>query len=480
MVYPMYIDGEWVTKPGAEKEVISPATGEALGTITPAGFEEVDRALKAADREKEHLESMTVFERAELCMKIAAAIENHKEELAKIISLEMGKPYTEALGEVGGSALSFRDAAEQIKWMSDEIPSVREKNVHVFAYRRPVGVFTIITPFNFPICTACCYYLAPGLAAGNTMVWFPPISCSAIASVFMKCIEEAGVPKGMLNMVIGTSKEAKTAAVQHPLTAGIGFTGSTLAGDDIEAKAKAKKTLMELGGNGPVVVLKDADLEKASEAILAGSFNNAGQICTSTERVLVDDCVAGKLAELLVEKMKRYQVGNPLEEGTTMGPVHNHSTVDTVLEHIQDAVQKGAKIISPNSGKMEGMPTDNYLYPTVLDFVSKDALVNIEETFGPLIALVRFQDEAEIMPLIEMSPYGLAAGIFTEDLKKGMKMAEKMRFGYVNINSGSHYWDWTFPAGGAGGSRSGHGRSGGKWSILEMSEERCVTVNLND
>ena len=163
-----------------------------------------------------------------------------------------------------------------------------------------------------------------------------------------------------------------------------------------------------------------------------------------------------------------------------MGPVHNHSTVDTVLEHIQDAVQKGAKIVSPNSGKMEGMPTDNYLYPTVLDFVSKDALVNIEETFGPLIALVRFQDEAEIMPLIEMSPYGLAAGIFTEDLKKGMKMAEKMRFGYVNINSGSHYWDWTFPAGGAGGSRSGHGRSGGKWSILEMSEERCVTVNLND
>lgn len=480
MIYPMYIDGKWVVKEGTGRDVVSPATGEVIGTITPGGFEEVDRALKAADREKENLESMTAFERAEMCIKIADAVDNHKEELARIISLEMGKPYAEALGEAGGSALSFRDAAEQIKWMSSEIPSVREKNVHVFAYKKPVGVFTIITPFNFPICTACCYYLAPGLAAGNTMVWFPPISCSAIASVFMKCIEEAEIPAGMINMVIGTSQEAKTVAVQHPLTAGIGFTGSTQAGKDIEAKAKAKKTLMELGGNGPVIVLKDANLEKAAEAILAGSFNNAGQICTSTERVLVDDSVAGELAKILVDKMSRYKVGNPLEEGITMGPVHSVSTVKTVLTHIQDALEKGGKIVSPHSGQVPGMPTENYLYPTVIDYVSKDALVNIEETFGPLIALVRFKEESEIMSLVQMSPYGLAAGIFTENLKKGMKMAEKMHFGYVNINSGSHYWDWTFPAGGAGGSESGHGRSGGKWSILEMSEERCISINLND
>ena len=380
----------------------------------------MDRALKAADREKGNLEKMTVFERSEMLFRIADAIDAHKEELAKMIAMEMGKPYhTEALGEVGGSALAFRDAAEQIKWMSSEIPSVREKNVHVYAYRKPVGVFTIITPFNFPLCTASCYYLAPGLAAGNTILWLPPMSCSAVASLFMKCFEEAEVPKGMINMVIGTSQEAKTAAVVHPLTAGIGFTGSTKTGNDIMEKAKAKKSLMELGGNGPVVVLRDADLEKAAEGILAGSFGNAGQICTSTERV------------------------------------------------------------SEHWGKVEGAPTEHYLYPTVIDHVSKDALLNIEETFGPVVPLVRFQEESEIMDLIAMSPYGLAAGVYTEDLKKGMQMAEEMRFGYVNINSGSSYWDWTFPAGGAGGSQSGYGRSGGKWSILEMSEEICVSVNLN-
>lgn len=480
MIYPMYIDGEWYTKKGSEKDVISPSTGTSIGTITPAGYEEVDRALKAADREKTNLEKMTVFERADMLIRIADVIDTHRKELAKIITLEMGKPYhTEAWGEVTASAQAFRDAAEQIKWMSSEIPSVREKNVHVYAYRKPVGVFTVITPFNFPLCTASCYYLAPGLAAGNTILWMPPISCSASASVFMKCFEEAYVPDGMINMVIGTSAEAKTAAVVHPLTAAIGFTGSTKTGNTIMEKAKAKKALMELGGNGPVIVLKDADLEKAAEGILIGNFSNAGQICTSTERVLVDDSVADKLAEILLKKLNRYRVGDPMDANTTMGPVHNMDIVKTVLRQLQDAVAKGAKIISPHSGVMEGAPTENYLHPTVIDHVSKDAFVNIEETFGPLLALVRFKEEKEIEPLIRMSPYGLAAGLFTEDLKKGMEMALDMKFGYVNINSGSSYWDWTFPAGGAGGKQSGYGRSGGKWSILEMSEERCISINLN-
>ena len=171
MIYPMYIDGEWVTVEGSSKDVVSPATGEVIGTITPAGAAEVECALKAADREKSMMGKLTVFERAEMCNRLADAIDHHREELANIIAMEMGKPYEAALGECAGSALAFRDAAEQIKWMPSEIPSVREKNVHVYAYRKPVGVFAVITPFNFPICTAACYYLAPGLAAGNTMVW---------------------------------------------------------------------------------------------------------------------------------------------------------------------------------------------------------------------------------------------------------------------------------------------------------------------
>lgn len=479
MTYPMFIDGKWTEgSQGKYADVYNPGTGKTIGTVPLANSNDVDKAIAAALRETGTMEAMSVFERAELCVKVADAIDARKEEIAQVLSMEHGKPYySEALGEVDGCAAAFRDAAEQIKWMTSEILETRTPGRRVFAYRRPRGVYVVISPWNFPLGNPTIYYLAPGLAAGNTMVWLPPVTSAAAASVYMKAFEDAGVPKGVINMVIGNARDAKVPAVEHKDTAAIAFTGSTKTGNAIMEKAKAKPALMELGGNGPTIVYGDADLELAAEEIMAGSFSNAGQICTSTERVLVHDSVADELGRIMVSKLGKYKLGDPMDKETTMGPVHDDGVVTQVLRQIKEAVAKGGKILA-GGGVAAGFPTHNYIQPTIIDYVARDTEMNLDETFGPVVPLVRFSDESELPDLIDSSPYGLAAALFSKNSEKAMAFAEKMKFGYVNINAGSSYWEWTFPAGGTGGRHSGYGRCGGKWSIEEMSELRCVVLNM--
>lgn len=480
MNYPMYIDGEWRFREGAEfKDVISPGSGEVIGRIPMGTKDDVDRAVRAAHRESFALASMTVFERAELCMRIADAIEGRKEELARLLSQEHGKPYsTEGLGEVSACIASFREAAEQIKWMNSEIIPLRDPNKRAYAYRRPRGVYAVITPWNFPIGCASGYYLAPGLAAGNTIVWIPAPSAAATASAFMRCIEEAGVPKGAINLVIGEGAVVGDAAVVHELTCGIGFTGSTPVGQTIASRAKAKPCLLELGGNGPSIVLEDADLELTADALIRGSFANAGQICTSTERVLVHEAVAEPLAAILKDKMQSIVLGDPLNPATTMGPVHNQGIADKLIAQLQDATARGAKVLA--GGRIrEGSPTGLYVEPTLVDHVPLEALLNIEETFGPVLPLVRFAKQADLPDAVASSPYRLSAAIFSRNLDKALTMAEQLRFGFVHVNEAGNYWETQIPAGGTSGSPSGHGRSGGKWSIEEMSEIRTVIITLS-
>ena len=343
--------------------------------------------------------------------------------------------------------------------------------------RKPKGVFGIITPWNFPLGTPSMYYLAPGLAAGCPMVWNPATSTAAIASAFMQCFEDAEVP--FVSLVIGKGSIVGDALSVHPQVAGIGFTGSTATGNVICSRAQSKHTQMELGGNGPCIVLKDADLDLAADKLMAGSFTNAGQICTSTERVLVDNAVADLLVYKIKARMSRYALGNPFQKDVTVGPMHARDTIETVLRHIDDAVAKGAELIC-GGGRDSSMPTDHYIQPTVLDHVSRDALVNMEETFGPVLPLVRFQDESEIPAIIRDSPYRLFSAIFTRDVDKALSMAQSsdFNFGCVNINEGCNFWDTMLPAGGGGGSASGHGRSGGKYSIADFSEERLIALHL--
>lgn len=477
MLYKNYIDGKWVEGSAGTKDVVSPIDGKVIGQLSMCDASDVDVAVAAAKRAQPKLESMSVFERAEMLYKIWDVMLAHKEKLATLLTKEQGKVYSEALGEIVGSASTFRECGDQIKWMDSKIIPYRETNKICLSMMRPVGVYGIITPWNFPIGTPVMYYLAPGLAAGCAMVWNPATITAAVASEFMKVIDEAGVPAGFLSLVIGKGSVVGDALSTHPDVAGIGFTGSTATGETICARAKTKHTTMELGGNGPVIVLKDADLELAADKICGGSFTNAGQVCTSTERVLVDDAVADELVSKLKERAKKIVVGDPFDTGVNMGPMCDPATVEIVLRHIMDGVAKGADVVL-GGGLVENAPTKQYMRATILDHVSRDALLNTDETFGPVIPLVRFKSEEEIQDIVNDSKYGLFSAIITKDVDKALTMASKLHFGCVNINEGSNFWDTMLPAGGAGGSMSGHGRSGGKFSIKDFSEERLVVINL--
>ncbi len=477
MLFKNYIDGKWCEGHGGTRDVVSPSTGEVLGQLSMCTAEDVDAAVQAAKRAMRQLEGMTAYEKADMLNRIAGAMLARKEELAEMLSREHGKPLGEALGEIGGSAGTFRECGEQIKNHFSEIVPCREANKICMVVKKPKGVYGIITPWNFPIGTPVMYYLAPGLAAGCPMVWNPATSTAAVASVFMKCLEDAGVPAGFVSLVIGKGSIAGDALSVHPDVAGIGFTGSTATGNRICARAESKSTMMELGGNGPVIVLKDADLNLAAEKIMGGSFSNAGQICTSTERVLADDAIADELVSIIKSKMGSVVLGDPFDPRTTMGPMHEKDTIAKVQAHIADALERGATLVA--GGKLEpDMPTGHYFQPTLIDHVPAGSLLNTDETFGPVIPIVRFQAESEIEDLIACSPYRLFSAIFTKDLDKALTMAQTMKFGCVNINEGSNFWDTMLPAGGGGGSASGHGRSGGMYSINDFCEERLIVVNL--
>lgn len=472
-----YINGKWHQGHAGIQEVINPATGQVIGQLSMCDAEDVDAAVKAAKLAEREMEAMSVFARSDMLYGIADAIIAHQDELAEILCKEHGKPIQTAISEVGGSAAAFREVGEQIKWIKSEIIPFRTNDKICMVLKKPKGAFGVITPWNYPLGAPTKYFLAPGLAAGCPLVWNPATSTAAVSSVLMKAFEEAGLPAGFLSLVIGKGSVVGEALSVHPDLAGIGFIGSTEIGKQISARAGSKYTMMELGGNGPVIVLRDADLELAAEKILAGSVTNAGQICTSTERVLADDSIADRLVALIDEKLKAVVLGDPYDPATTMGPMHSKDTILKVHQHIADALAGGARLVT-GGGVKQGMPTDHYIEATLLDHVAADSLLNREETFGPVIPIIRFKEEAEIEALIARSSYRLFAAIFTRDIDKALSMAQTMKFGAININESSSFWDHMLPAGGGGGSDSGHGRSGGWYSIRDFSEERLVVINL--
>jgi acyl-CoA reductase-like NAD-dependent aldehyde dehydrogenase len=476
--YPMYVGGEWTLGEGGELgDVKNPATGETIGKVPLGGSADVDRAVRAARSVAPELARMTAFERAELCFRLSDAISERREGLARTLSVEHGKPlHSEALGEVDACIAAFRESGEQIKWMTSEIIPMRDPNKRAFALRRPRGVYGIITPWNFPLGVACIYYLGPGLAAGNALVWVPPPSTSAVASELMQCVEAADLPKGTINLVIGEGAVVGDAVVTHPGIDAVGFTGSTATGHAVATRAAGKPLLLELGGNGPSIVLDDADVAAAASSIAAGSFANAGQICTSTERLIVHESVAGELADRLAALASEIRLDDPLDPMTTMGPVHTAANARKVVEQVTEAKAKGAAVLAGGSA-LPDMPTEQFVRPTVVDRVAPDAQLNREETFGPVAPIVRFSRLSDLPSLVAASPYGLSGAIFSRDTERAMLLAEEMPCGIVNINEASSYWEPQTPAGGASGTLSGVGRSGGTWSITEMTELRTVVLN---
>jgi succinate-semialdehyde dehydrogenase/glutarate-semialdehyde dehydrogenase len=406
-------------------------------------------------------------------------MERRHEELARWLTLDQGKPYkAEALGEVSEAIEYFRIAAEDIKRLETNVIPSMASNKLVFTLRVPRGVYAVITPWNWPL-TMATEVIAPALAGGNTIVWSPASSTSAISVKLMECLAEADLPAGGVNLVTGPGSVVGDEIAGHPLVAGVGFVGSTETGRSVARRAAGKHVMLELGGNGPIVVFADADLRRAAEGVITGCFLCAGQSCTAGERILVQREIQDAFLSELSHAMQGIRLGDPFDDGTTMGPLNNEGVATKMDEHVADAVGRGAALVTGGQ-RAEGFPTRLFYEATVLRDVSPAMRVSREETFGPIAPLISFSDEADALAIANDSPYGLLGSVYTKDIDRALRFAQRLETGWVNVNESSNYWEAHIPFGGRAGKESGIGRVGGHRAIEQMTDLKTIIVDVQE
>jgi succinate-semialdehyde dehydrogenase/glutarate-semialdehyde dehydrogenase len=471
----MFIDGEWCDGAGgATVEATSPATGESLGPVADGSRADAQRAVAAANAAFPAWAARTGFERAAFLHRVADACERRAGELARILTLDQGKPLkAEAEVEVGELIEFFRMAAEDGKRLTGTIPEAAAPGRRVLLLRRPLGVLGLITPWNWPY-TMPAEVLAPALACGNCVAWTPAPSTAVCSGLLAECVAEADLPPGVFNMVLGPGPEVGDELAANPGTRAVAFTGSTETGLTVSKRAAGKTQLLEMGGNGPFVVMDDADLPAAAEAARVGAFLGAGQSCSAAERLLVHERVKDEFVELLAAQVDReVRLGDPLDDATTMGPVNNEPGAAKMDLHVADAVDRGAKVVT-GGGRADDFPTALYWQPTVLDDVPPDSIAATEETFGPIAPVVPIGSLAQAIEQTNAQSYGLMAAIFTADLAAGMRYADSVQMGLVNINETTNYWEPHLPWGGRARSESGIGRVGGAHPMDTLTELQTV------
>jgi acyl-CoA reductase-like NAD-dependent aldehyde dehydrogenase len=468
-----FIDGAWEEQPD-KMAAINPATGEQIAWLPKSDRACAGRAIAAAKRAQGAWAATPVWKRAEMCVAIAAKIDERRAEIARTLSMEQGKPLAQATGEVAKAADGFRLASELVKQLGGQTLPAEDPSKLVITLRQPRGVYAVITPWNYPV-NIPVEYLAPGIATGNTIVWVPAPTTSMAAVELMRAIESAGLPKGVVNLVIGEGPTVGDEIVSHPDTNGIGFTGSAATGKRIAERGAGKPMLLELGGNGPVLVFEDADLDRAAKAAANGAFSNAGQICAATGRVLAHQSITQSLAGKIAAHAREYVLGDPLHQGTTMGPLNNPKVAAKVREHVDDAVAAGATLIAGGKSRPD-LGSELFFEPTVLTGVKPEMRINREETFGPVVPILSFENDEEAMRLALDSEYGLSVGVFTENMNRALRFGEAIPAGIVNINDGSTYWEIHLPFGGGTGTKSGTGRLGGRLTLEAMTELKMISI----
>jgi succinate-semialdehyde dehydrogenase/glutarate-semialdehyde dehydrogenase len=477
--YGMVIGGAWTdSESGARMEATSPATGESLGTVPEGTRGDAARAIAAANAARRDWAGRSAFERAAALERVADLIEERRDDLARTLTLDQGKPlHAEAYGEVEELVVYWRMAAADATRLHGSMPPSVDAAKRVLAYRVPRGVVGVITPWNWPY-TMPAELIAPALAAGNTVVWTPASSTSICSVKLAECIVDAELPAGVFSMVTGPGSVVGDEVAASPGTHAVGFIGSVATGLTVAARAAGKATVLELGGNGPLVVLDDADVEAAAEASIAASFLCAGQSCTAGELFLVHDDVHDRFVEALAGAVERsVRLGDPLAEETTMGPLNNEPTAAKMDEHVADALAHGAELVT-GGRRAGGFPTDLYWEPTVLAEVTEEMEVAREETFGPVVPIVRIGSDEEALRIANGSPYGLLTAVWTRDLARGLRFAEAVDAGWVNVNESTNYWESHLPFGGRAGSSSGVGRVGGSQVLEAFTEPKTVVLTL--
>ena len=472
-----FIGGEWSPVSRRERRVIrSPIDDAEIGSIAWSNRDDAIAAIAAARAAQTSWRAVPLFERARVCKRIATAIRDRHAELAMTLCIEQGKPIGEARFEVGKAADGFDLAADLVRYLEGATIPTEDPNKRVMTFYQPRGVYAVVTPWNFPI-NIPVEYLAPGIAAGNTIVWTPAPTTSLCAAALVGVMQSVGLPAGVINLVTGAGAVVGDEIVSNRGTDAVGFTGSPATGKRIAERAAGKSLLMEMGGNGPVVVLADADLDRAAAATAAGCFVNAGQVCSSSERIIVHRAVYDEFRDRMLAAAKAVVVGDPRRPEVTMGPLNNATVAAKVADHVADAMQRGAQLLAGGKSPVD-MPSSLYFAPTVIGDVPRDSLLNREETFGPVAPLIPVASDEEALAVAGDNRYGLVSSVFTRDLDRAFRFIEAMPTGMVNINDTSNYWELHIPFGGISGKDSGVGRIGGRHTLMAMSDLKTATISL--
>jgi acyl-CoA reductase-like NAD-dependent aldehyde dehydrogenase len=473
----LFIDGEYAdAASGRVSQAVSPANGELIGPVAEADREDVGRAVAAASQAFAAWARETAFARADALRRVAELCERRRDDLARALTLDQGKPLRmEAYDEVDELIVMWNAAAEDGIRLEGSIPASSAADKRVLLIRRPVGVVAVVTPWNWPY-TMPAEIVAPALAAGNTVVWVPASTTAMCSGVLAQCVAEADLPPGVFNFITGPGAVVGDELVGHPGVAAVGFIGSTETGLTIARRAAGKRLLLEMGGNGPLVVLDDADLDAAAQASVMGCFLCAGQSCTAGERLLVHEAVRRDFVASLAERTAEHvRLGDPFADETSLGPLNNERVAVKMDAHVEDAVQRQAQVVAGGT-RADGYPTDLYWPATILDGVPADARASTEETFGPIAPIVPIRSLEEAIALTNASPYGLLSAIFTADVSKGLRYADEARTGLVNINETTNYWENHLPFGGRAGTLSGVGRVGGRYPMETLTELQTVVI----
>jgi acyl-CoA reductase-like NAD-dependent aldehyde dehydrogenase len=476
----LLIGGEWVdSASGATFEATSPSTGEVIAMVPEGAREDAQRAIAAANDAWRDWASRSAFERAGAMRQMAEIVRERRDDLARTLSLDQGKPLrAEANDEVEELIAYFEMASADATRIEGLIPPSVDAGKRVLVYRVPRGVVGVISPWNWPY-TMPGELLAPALACGNAVVWVPAPSTSVCAVKLAECIEDAGLPPGVFNMVTGPGPVVGDEIATNPGTHAVGFIGSIATGHRVAERAAGKELLLEMGGNGPLVILEDADLDAAVAGTLTACFLNAGQSCTAGERILIHESVHDEyLTRLRAAIDGEIRLGDPFDEATTMGPLNNPPVADKTEQHVADAVDGGAEVLVGGK-RAPHLGSELFFEATVVDGVTDEMAIAREETFGPVVPVSTITSEEEAVRIVNGSPYGLLSAVFTRDLRRGLRYAEAVRTGWVNVNEGTNYWESHLPFGGAAGSASGVGRVGGRFSMERLTELKTVVVGLD-
>jgi succinate-semialdehyde dehydrogenase/glutarate-semialdehyde dehydrogenase len=471
----LYIDGEWVTSvKGGEFEIHNPSTTETIGKVPKGGKEETVQAIEAADKAFPAWSRLTAEKRASYMLKLRDLMLEHTDELAAIMSMEMGKAYTEAKGEVAYAASFLTWYAEEGRRVYGETIPASAENKRLLVIKQPIGVVAAITPWNFPLAMLT-RKLGPAMAAGCTGVVKPASQTPLTALAFARLADTAGIPRGVINIIAGSTGEISNEIFSNPVVKKISFTGSTNVGKDlvVQSAKQLKKLSLELGGHAPFIVFEDADIEKAVEGVVASKFRNAGQTCVCANRIYVHRDIKEKFSKLFVERVEQLKVGNSLDETVDIGPLVNKAGLEKVVDHVKDATEKGASILS--GGKVSNSGSGYFYEPTVLDNVTEDMKIMDEETFGPVAPLTVFEDEEEVIQAANDTEYGLASYIYTKDISKAVRVSEALDFGIIGLNDGLPSAAQA-PFGGM--KESGYGREGGHQGIRDYLEEKYISLGL--